>query len=203
MRSGDRLNTLQGRRPPVRRALLRASPTGFTLVELLVVTLIAAILLAIGVPAMQNLLASNHLSALTDTLASALNEARSEAGKLGTTVSLTADSGNTNWGSGWKLKAPEVTSGTLNILRTGAAVPAGYTLYSDAASSVSFDATGRLVGGAGKFLICQNNGPASGGRAQMILVAASGRVRIAQNDASGYPLDPTNNNSQETNCTAP
>lgn len=169
------------------------------------VVLIAAILLAIGMPAMQSLLASNQLSALTDTLASALNEARSEAGKLGTTVSLTT-SGNTNWGSGWTLKAPEVTSGTLNTLRTGAALPTGYTLYSDGplASTVAFDATGRLVGGAaGKFLICQNNGPANGGRAQMILVAASGRVRIAQNDASGYPLDPTNSNSQETNCTAP
>jgi type IV fimbrial biogenesis protein FimT len=205
MRSGDRLNTLQGRHPAARRVLRRESPAGFTLIELMVVTLIAAILLAIAVPAMQSLLASNQLSALTDTLASALNEARSEAGKLGTTVSLNANSGNTNWGSGWTLKAPEVTSGTLNALRTGAALPAGYTLYSDTnlANVVSFDATGRLASGAGKFLICQNNGPANGGRAQMILVATSGRVRIAQNDASGYPLDPTNNNSQETNCTAP
>jgi type IV fimbrial biogenesis protein FimT len=171
----------------------------------MVVTLIAAILLAIGVPAMQSLLASNQLSALTDTLASALNEARSEAGKLGTTVSLNANSGSTNWGSGWTLKAPEVTSGTLNTVRTGAALPAGYTLYSDAslANVVSFDATGRLVSGAGKLLICQNNGPGGGGRAQMILVATSGRIRIAQNDASGYPLDPSNGNAQETNCTAP
>jgi Tfp pilus assembly protein FimT len=168
----------------------------------MVVTLIAAILLAIGVPAMQSLLASNQLSALTDTLASALNEARSEAGKLGTTVQLNANSSSTNWGSGWTLQAHEVNSGTWNTLRTGAPLPSGYTLYSDSASSVQFDATGRLTTAPGKLLICQNNGPANGGRAQMILVAASGRVRIAQNDASGYPLDPSNN-SQETNCTAP
>jgi len=203
MRSGDRLDTLQGRPSAARGVLWRASSAGFTLIELMVVTLIAAILLAVGVPALQSLLASNQLNALTDTLVSALNEARSEAGKLGTAVQLNATSNNTNWGSqGWTLQAHEVSSGTWNTLRTGAALPAGYTLYSDAASSMSFDATGRVVGGAGKFLICQNNGPANGGRAQMILVAASGRVRIAQNDASGYPLDPSNN-GQETNCTAP
>ena len=158
----------------------------------MVVVLIAAILLGIAVPALQNLVAGNQLLALTDSFVSTLNEARSEAGKLGATVSLTTTGGQ-NWGaSAWQLTAPEGGTGTSTLLRTGAPVPAGYSLFSDGplASTVAFDATGRLVGGAaGKFVICQGNGPANGGKAQMIMVAASGRVRVAQNDASGYPLD--------------
>src|SRR5258708_36081299 len=66
---------------------------GFTLVELLVVLLIGAILVGLGVPAMQNLIADNQLNAVTDNFASALNSARGEAGKLRANVTLTTPNG--------------------------------------------------------------------------------------------------------------
>jgi type IV fimbrial biogenesis protein FimT len=166
---------------------------GFTLMELLVVLTIAAILMAVAAPALQNLVTSSQLTALTDDFATALNLARSEAGRIGASVSVSAAGGG--WGSGWSVNS----SGTT--LRQAAALPAGYRLTAsdpyDDGTPVRFDATGRAVDGngqpavPGKFILCQGGGPPNGG-AKLITVAASGRVRIAQSyNSAGWPIDDT------------
>jgi type IV fimbrial biogenesis protein FimT len=178
---------------------------GVTLVELMVVMLIAAILMGLAVPAMQAMMSDNQLLALTDGLAGSLNLARSEAAKLGGVVSLSSSvsGGSTDWGtSGWVMKDPSNTT-----LRTGNKLPSGFTLASSAtfggAAGLQFDSTGRVipVGGVstGAFVICQGGGPWGGGAARMITVAPSGRIRIAQNDSSGQPIDDGGN--PITSCT--
>jgi type IV fimbrial biogenesis protein FimT len=175
---------------------------GFTLVELLVVMVVGAILLAIAIPSLQGLFASNQLTALTDGFATALSEARSEAAKLNIGVALTP--AGAGWSAGWTMAVTGAAApGMPSTLRTGPSLPAGYTLNSTGSFStgVTFDSTGRLVAGApGEFVICQGGGPATGGKAQMITVSASGRVRVAQNDpSSGYPI--ADDNTPVTTCT--
>ncbi len=164
---------------------------GFTLMELLVVLTIAAILMAVAAPALQNLVTSSQLTAVTDDFVATLNLARSEAGRTGANVSVSTTGGADWGGSGWS-----VTNGA-QTLRQAAPLPAGYSLKTNDPfdnGPVIFDSTGRVVGGAGKFLLCQGGGPANGGAAKLITIAASGRVRIAQNyNSAGWPLDDSGN----------
>jgi type IV fimbrial biogenesis protein FimT len=171
----------------------RREAAGFTLVELLAVILIAAILLGLGIPAMQSVIQANQLAAVTDDMVSSLSLARNEAIKFGGTVKMSTP-GDTNWGRapGWTMQViyPDGTLGP--VLRKGTPAPPAYTMYSSDSfeDSLKFDSTGRIVGGqAGQFIICEAGGP-PGGSARLITVAASGRIRIAQNyNAAGWPLD--------------
>jgi type IV fimbrial biogenesis protein FimT len=88
---------------------------GFTLIELLVTLTIAAILLAVGVPAFNSSIASARASDGANSLLAALEVARSEAVRRGVTVSVcrvssaspTACGGtatgfnNNDWAMGW------------------------------------------------------------------------------------------------------
>jgi len=154
---------------------------GFTLVELLTAVSIVAILAVAVVPGMIDLVKDSRLSSQTDTLVSALNEARLEAIKQRTDIKFCPATSNANsdttcgqatdWGKGWlALKGTSViqrydTKTGLNI--TGKTSDAAAT----AITSVTFNGTLGNATTAATFTLCL-----TGRKAQSVSVTASGHV---------------------------
>lgn len=79
---------------------------GFTIIELMLVVSVMGILLAVGLPSLQNTVSRISTNTQAKTLVSSLSFARSEAIKRGGVVSICASSNGTDcaadaWGDGW------------------------------------------------------------------------------------------------------
>jgi len=189
---------------------------GMTLVELLVTMTISAILLAIGVPSMRAFVINNEMATSANQLIAALNLARGEAVRLGTPFGVCLTLGTVkgtqktwtvaplNATPACDLSKPDLVHAGLltdDQLSVGATTPV--------AAVVGFDPLGRLVTvgatNAARIIVCLNNAtsipPQSTSRA--VLVAASGRIRVAATDpANGNPINDATA-ADITSCTAP
>lgn len=87
---------------------------GVTLIELMIVIVIAAVLLAIGVPAFQDTIDRNRLKAATETLYGDLQFAKSEAIKRNRkiVIAFTTSNGNATWCYGLREVSPCDCTGT-------------------------------------------------------------------------------------------
>ena len=79
---------------------------GFTVIELMIVVGVMGILLAVGLPSLQDTISRISTNSQAKTLVSSLNFARSEAIKRGSLVSICASSDGTDcaadaWSDGW------------------------------------------------------------------------------------------------------
>lgn len=79
---------------------------GFTLIELIVTTIVLAIVVAVGLPSFMTLIQNNRIATETNKVITAINLARSEAIKRGVNVTLCASSdqqtcASNNWSDGW------------------------------------------------------------------------------------------------------
>lgn len=167
---------------------------GFTLIELLVTLAVAAILLAIGVPAFQSLFNRNQVAAVTNDFIGALNLARSEAAKGGaeTRLCMSNDNatctGNTGWANGWVIWSDRNGNGALDageLLRVHGAVTAGKaTLGGGAQTEFIFTGQGALnnVAGGDTINACTPNDLTM---SNQITVDASGHVGRKSNPGLG------------------
>lgn len=162
-----------------RKATRATTNTGFTLVELMVVILIAAILLGIAVPSFDSLIKKNNVEALQSKLASAIATARSEAASRNVIVSLCPSTNGTacatgttppvssQWGSGWLVF--ENADGLIGTDDTTAVNDqnvidsynnsGSYTIETSSAESFTFSPQGFLTSGASAdtFIICPDS----------------------------------------------
>ncbi|HIP53595.1 MAG TPA: prepilin-type N-terminal cleavage/methylation domain-containing protein [Chromatiales bacterium] len=147
--------------------------TGFTLIELMVTLAMIVIVLAVGIPAFQSLQQNSNRAARINELVAAIQLARSEAVKRGTSISIIPA---TNWQNGWTIFTDPDEDRTLDAgettIRTAAITSPAYTLTSAAyANGITFDSEGAPQA-TGSFQFSQNS------VTRTITINTTGRPRI-------------------------
>jgi type IV fimbrial biogenesis protein FimT len=198
----------------------RAQPRGFTLVELMVTLVVAAVLAMIAVPNFRDTLRRSHVSAASNALLADLAYARSEAVSRGNYVSLcpsNADGSGCQDGlayeGGWLVYTYKPGQGVPNqdyagdadkeVLLRATGARNGVSIQAVDASVLSFGPQGQLVfPGAGTapagldFVTCYREGAAGLGTSTAAVTGVSLTVR-ASGSVSTSPLSPP-----DSACTA-
>jgi prepilin-type N-terminal cleavage/methylation domain-containing protein len=202
------------RHPPTPPTAARKN--GFTLVELLVTIFVAAILTAIAAPSFLHTIRSNRADTLANQLIATLAMARSEAVKLGATVTVLSVSGGNDWGSGgWCVSAPPSgtapscgTTGQPYIVQMAAPVTTSGNpaTVNGTVSQLAFDSTGhlQLISGAKEvdFIVCADGSTATKPLGVGVNVISFGRTRMADFNSAGLPLH-NDGVTAAQNCTTP
>jgi type IV fimbrial biogenesis protein FimT len=147
---------------------------GFTLIELMVTLLVAAILLGVAIPSFVDLSVRNRVVTATNDFISTVNLARSEAIRRGITITICGTDDGTGcdadaWSSGWIVFVDTDGNGDLDggeqIIRVHGGLGTNYTLAADDAfaTSVSYGADGS-ADNTGVFAVC-HEGEVKGARA--------------------------------------
>jgi prepilin-type N-terminal cleavage/methylation domain-containing protein len=153
--------------------------TGFTLIELMITTIILVVMVGAAVPSMKWLFDRKNIDSLKSTFEKSLIHARNEAVQRGQPVRITpkvvtADGDASDWSQGWDVNiVTDVTANTLQLLRT-------YDGYDGdiVFTSATFDSSTPLIiqptgqANTGNFTINQKD--CSGGNRYIYTVLASG-----------------------------
>lgn len=168
------------------------SQSGFSLVELMIVVMIASVIGTIGVPAMTETVKNNRVRAQADRILATLNLTRSEAVKRNLPVSICRSSNGTsctgNWADGWIVFTNAdadntVDAGVDQVIRVYEGLNAGYTLGGTLdGNSLTYFGDGSYAGGAGIINICSPDANPSQGWALMLNTV--GRPRAKQGATS-------------------
>jgi type IV fimbrial biogenesis protein FimT len=162
------------------RRTARKSPSGFTLIELMIALAVGLILLVMAVPEFSAIVHKNRISATGSDLYASLSLARNEAIKRRSTVQVCPSSNGTScrndrdWSDGWIV----LDTGSNTVIRSLDALERGVLLEGDntVANLVQFNATGDALGTAGEFRICHADSIV---RSRAVRVTAMGRVEYA------------------------
>lgn len=132
---------------PMRR-LPRSS--GFTLVELVVVTAIMGVVMLMAIPAVQDFLATQRIKSASFNLITSMMYARSEAVKRGASITIKAPSAN-NLTNGWCVLISAgatcslTATDTANTMRIEQPVTGVTYNFSTTAGPITFNRSGRLT----------------------------------------------------------
>jgi len=177
--------------------LHRQRQAGFTLVELLVTVTVAIILLAVGIPAYNGMVANNRTVSQINFLATAFNLARSEAVSLNQSVTACANASATNtaaatlacggagnWANGWFVFEDNNANGvrddaTETVLKLWQALETGSNLAAGV-GFVRYNSQGQYAAGAGTSFELTNTDSAST-QERCVTINAMGQIRLERN----------------------
>lgn len=144
---------------------------GFTLIELMITVAIMSIMLTIGLPSFQSIIATSRLTAATNAMVSALQLARFESIKQHKSVTIKKT--GTAWQDGWDVFVDYDDDGTLD---DGEKLVSYDKLSSNVTATgnnyVSYDASGRIGSFGTSFLFKTQS------ECRKVVIAATGRVRV-------------------------
>ena len=168
---------------------MRIVTRGFTLVELLITVAIAAVMLGIALPAMEQMIRDQQIVATHNKLVAALLLARSESVKRQKPVVL--QNADNLWSNGWILFADENGNGEHDqgeqLLITSGPVPKGIRVSGNTPlrQYVRYVPTGRtrMMSGAfqaGTITLCHEDGLQP---LRQLIISATGRMRTTKGGA--------------------
>ncbi|MBV7538976.1 GspH/FimT family pseudopilin [Duganella sp. sic0402] len=169
---------------------------GITLIELLIVLVLASILLGVAAPAFQQALQRLRLQAATADLQAAIDLTRSQAMARGGKVMMAPlDAGSTEWQSGWAVfidhngnRRPDADEPLLyrhDALRDDITVTSRFT-SGNAPTYIAYNAAGRTCSAASSLTARWGTLSLKQGRnARNIIINMLGRVRVCDPGAEG------------------
>jgi type IV fimbrial biogenesis protein FimT len=153
------------------------SARGFTLIELLVALAVAAVLITVGIPSFASFMANQRTKTASQELFSDLLYARSEAIKRNEQVTVNR---NATWSDGWTITSVDLDGNAITLREHQAfeQIQLDDGSGNTPVSSVTFDRTGRLVGGGSpSFGFCVS-GDSDHVTHRLVTIDLSGRASI-------------------------
>lgn len=169
---------------------------GLTLVEMMVALIVAGILLLVGIPEFQRMLASNRMTSEINTLVTHLHLARSEAVNRGQRAVLCPSSNgiqcltSSEWHNGYILFMDDNRNRESDerepLIRVHEISAPGILITSSAnRRRITYHPDGTSPGSNLTFKFCQQHNATP---PKAVILSNTGRPRVSRTGADGYPL---------------